>query len=68
MTRGVAESMRKRGNKRHEELRGKKADAIRLWETEYKHIPRMSKNKAAALIGGRVGLVEVTVRGYLTGL
>lgn len=67
MGRGVMDLMSARANIRHDENREKSAEALRLWEEEYKAKPKMSKGKAAPLIAQTVGLAESTVRRYLRG-
>lgn len=65
---GVTELMCDRAEKRQGKNREKKAEALRLWNEEYKDKPRMSKENAAKRIADDVGLAAGTVRRYLRGL
>lgn len=68
MGRGVMDLMSSRAGKRQGENREKKAQALRLWEHEYKGKEKMTKGKAAPRIAVAVGLAASTVRRYLRGL
>lgn len=67
MGHGIAQFMRDRAGKRQGGNREKKAEALRLWNDDYKDKPQMSKANAARRIAAAVGLAESTVRRYLQG-
>lgn len=68
MGRGVIDLMSQRAGKRQEANREKKAEALRLWEQDFKAQKNMSKSKAAPRIAEAVGLAESTVRRLLRGI
>ena len=67
MGRGVMDLMSARAGARQGENREKKAEALRLWEEEYKSKEK-GKGYAAPRIAETVGLSPGTVRRYLRGL